>query len=128
LRVGAGNGQFPKDFLIECARCHFQIFHHRVNSRGHCGIFKEWRFDCTAYLVRPNIRATTASGLLPSSSNSRLECGAGASLIPHPGFGQRDGVHNQSIFPSAKRLNVGGNADSAGDETFATGAQLRSLI
>jgi hypothetical protein len=100
----------------------------------HCGMFKEWRFNCTAYRVRPNIRATMASGLLPSSSISRLdqrircgekigistdpvsppqqrECGAGVLPIPHPGCGQRDGVRNRSIFPSAKHLNVGGNAD-----------------
>ena len=39
----------------------------------HCGIFNEWRFNCTAYRVRPSIRATTASGFLPSSSISRRD-------------------------------------------------------
>jgi hypothetical protein len=32
------------------------------------------------------------------------------------------------MFPSTKLPNVGGNADSAVDETFATDAQFRGLI
>jgi uncharacterized paraquat-inducible protein A len=34
LRVGAGSGRRPERTFIKCARCHFQIFHRRVNSRA----------------------------------------------------------------------------------------------
>lgn len=55
----------------------------RVQARRfsqHCGMPSECRLSCTAYRVRPNIRATTASGLWPKSSISRFDqrirCGA----------------------------------------------------
>jgi len=75
----------------------------------HCGMFKEWRFNCTANRVRPNIRATTASGLLPSSSISRLDqrmrCGEKIGMSRDSLFAATaPGVRRRSFANSSSRM------------------------
>jgi hypothetical protein len=64
---------------------------------------------------------------IPASPQWQQDYDAAASPVPHLGCVPQDGVRNRPIALGVTRLN-GGDADSAGDKTFATGAQFRGLI